>query len=304
MADYPALPLWTDKYFADTRHLTRDQHGAYLLLLMEAWRRPTCSLPDDDSLLARLTCSSPDEWASLKPTVMAFWNLDGRSKTWTQKALSKEREFLSNQRKSQKSRIAKRWNKTEKTDTGSIPDRYPVDTPTPTPTLTEVEEPNGSLSETSSDASKAKASKRGQYAAEFEAAWRDYPTDANMSKKEASDAWKRLDDADRQAFVASIPAFKAYCAKNPEYRPIHMNRYIVKRRFEGHLAPGNAPAGGPDPGYVSLPPEHPDFRAVERLRGKPVIVGNRGKATFIEAEIEQARRYVADHPADMLEVHR
>lgn len=135
MADYPALPLWTDRYFADTRHLSRDEHGAYLLLLMEAWRRPRCSLPDDDVLLARLTCSTPDEWAALKSTVMAFWSLDGRSKEWTQKALSKERDFLSNQRKSQKGRIAKRWNNKEKADTGAIPERYPADTPTPTPTV-------------------------------------------------------------------------------------------------------------------------------------------------------------------------
>lgn len=81
-------------------------------------------------------------------------------------------------------------------------------------------------------------------------------------------------------------------------------RNWLRTAFPG-LEGGSAPtAGGPEPGYVSLPPEHPDFRAVERLRGKPVIVGNRGKATFIDAEIEQARRYVADHPAGLLEVHR
>jgi uncharacterized protein YdaU (DUF1376 family) len=141
MADYPALPLWTDKYFADTRHLSRDQHGAYLLLLMEAWRRPSCSLPDNDVLLARLTCSTMEEWMDLKPVVMAFWRIDGRSKEWTQKALSKEREFLVKQSKSQRDRAAKRWKETTKADAGKMPDECPPDAPTPTPTPTIEELP-------------------------------------------------------------------------------------------------------------------------------------------------------------------
>jgi hypothetical protein len=44
MAEYPFLPLWTDAYFADTRHLTLEQHGAYLLLIIEAWRRADCCI--------------------------------------------------------------------------------------------------------------------------------------------------------------------------------------------------------------------------------------------------------------------
>ena len=54
MAEFPALALWTDAYLADTRHLSTLEHGAYLLLMMEAWRRPHCDLPDDDRVLARL----------------------------------------------------------------------------------------------------------------------------------------------------------------------------------------------------------------------------------------------------------
>jgi hypothetical protein len=96
-----------------------------------------------------------------------------------------------------------------------------------------VKEPNGSLSETEiSDVPKSR--KRKAYPEQFEQAWSLYPTDTNMSKAEAFAAWKKLDDGDRLLLIQSIPAFKDYCRKNPDYRPIHMVRYITLRRFEGH----------------------------------------------------------------------
>lgn len=116
MAEFPALPLWTDAYFADTRHLSREEHGAYLLLLMEAWRRPNCDLPDDDAILSRLVLASQAEWAALKPAVMAFWKRDGRSKTWTQKRLKQERMYVADVRAKKREAAAKRWKKTENAD--------------------------------------------------------------------------------------------------------------------------------------------------------------------------------------------
>lgn len=133
MADYPAMPLWTDAYLADTRHLTTEEHGAYLLLLMEAWRRPNCSLPDNDVILARLAGLSVDRWQEMKPVIMDLWDHDGRSKTWMQKRQKKERDFLARQSQLQRDRVAKRWNKTKKDDTAVIPDGYRGNTPTPTP---------------------------------------------------------------------------------------------------------------------------------------------------------------------------
>lgn len=116
MAQFPALTLWTDAYLSDTRHLSTLEHGAYLLLLMEAWRRPNCDLPDEDRFLARLAGVSAKEWADIKPVIMEFWTRDGRSKTWKQKRLSKERDAAKKRSKSQKDNSAKRWNKTEKAD--------------------------------------------------------------------------------------------------------------------------------------------------------------------------------------------
>lgn len=59
MAAFPAMPLFTDAYLADTRHLTTEEHGAYLLLLMCAWRSRGCALADDDKALARPALRQP-----------------------------------------------------------------------------------------------------------------------------------------------------------------------------------------------------------------------------------------------------
>lgn len=92
MSQYPSLPLFTDAYIADTAHLTNEEHGAYLRLLMFAWRSPDCALPDDDVKLARMLGLTAKKWAALKATVMSFWSLkDGR---WFQSRLSRERQFV------------------------------------------------------------------------------------------------------------------------------------------------------------------------------------------------------------------
>lgn len=115
MADFPCLPLWTDSYLADTSHLTTEEHGAYLLLLIQAWRSADCSLPADDDLLARLAGMSAAKWRSSKPIIMAFWTLDKRRKRWVQKRLKKERSKAVQKKQSAKDSAASRWKSTKKT---------------------------------------------------------------------------------------------------------------------------------------------------------------------------------------------
>lgn len=105
MADYPALPLFTDAYLADTRHLTPAQHGAYLLMLMCAWRAPDCMLPKDDVYLSRITGMDKRTWAANRDVLLAFWtevteaNLQGASQTKLfQKRLKEQRKFVEDKR--------------------------------------------------------------------------------------------------------------------------------------------------------------------------------------------------------------
>lgn len=236
MSERPFMQLYVSDYLGDTRHLSCEQHGAYLLLLMTMWNAGG-SLPDDDAKLARIVCLSVKKWRSIREDIMAFFDLENG--VVSHNRLTKEIQKSESKSQSRASAGAKGGHAKALKDNESrlaIAIAEPQHLPD-TITRKKKEEPNGSLSETSSDAPK-KQKKRFSYPADFEAVWSLYPTDANMSKLEAHTVWVRLDDADKASLAASIPAFLAYCAKNPDYRPIHLNRYIAKRRFDGH---GNTP---------------------------------------------------------------
>ena len=88
MSAPPYMPLYVADYLADTTHLTCEEHGAYLLLLMSMWRAGG-RLPTDDARLAKLTRMTAKEWASAKASVLPFFVRRGGH--LTHKRLSKER---------------------------------------------------------------------------------------------------------------------------------------------------------------------------------------------------------------------
>lgn len=93
MAGYPYLPLWVNAFLGDTMHMDNRECGAYLLLLMVAWKKSDGGLPDDDKILARWARCSKSEWARVKPAVMAFWTKDARG-DFIQKRLEIERTYV------------------------------------------------------------------------------------------------------------------------------------------------------------------------------------------------------------------
>lgn len=132
MAEFPALPLWTDALIGDTYHLTPAEFGAYLRLLIAAWRSPDCSLPNDDGKLGRIAGDAKN-WARLKGTVLGFFTIreDG---TLIQKRLLREREYVSRKSQNQSSRAKSRWLKEKETaDAGDASRQCHGNAPTPTP---------------------------------------------------------------------------------------------------------------------------------------------------------------------------
>lgn len=102
MAEFPALPLWTDSFLADTIHLDAKETGAYLMLIMSAWRSPDCCLPNDDKKLARMARCTPREWTRIKEEVLDFWYIED-DKLY-QKKLNEVRQMVAV--KSQKAKTA------------------------------------------------------------------------------------------------------------------------------------------------------------------------------------------------------
>ena len=87
MADLNIMPLYTDAYLADTTHLSREDHGSYLLILMAMWRAGG-SLENDIELLCRIAKVGRKTWPSVWKTIGNFFVIDGNK--ITQKRLSRE----------------------------------------------------------------------------------------------------------------------------------------------------------------------------------------------------------------------
>ena len=101
------IPLFVDSYLADTTHLTTEQHGAYLLLLMAAWRTSDCSLPQDENRLASIAGVSVAKWRKIGPTILEMWTCEkGRC---FQKRLSHEWDYVRSKSVKRKAAADARW---------------------------------------------------------------------------------------------------------------------------------------------------------------------------------------------------
>ncbi len=142
MAEFPAMPLFTDAYLADTTHLGEAEHGRYLLMLMHMWRAPNQRFPNDDSWLAR-KFKQTVEWVTekLRPLICEFCQCDGN---WiTQRRLIREWNYVKKQSRRQSDAAKSRWDKKKNLSHGNTPNGI-APTPTPTPTLKEKKETRAS----------------------------------------------------------------------------------------------------------------------------------------------------------------
>jgi uncharacterized protein YdaU (DUF1376 family) len=90
-----SMPLHIGDYFRETRHLTTEQHGAYLLLIFEYWSKGC--LPDDEAQLARIAGFSAAKWRANKPVIQAFFH-DGWHHERIDDELSKARNLANKRR--------------------------------------------------------------------------------------------------------------------------------------------------------------------------------------------------------------
>lgn len=82
------LPLYVADYLAATTRLTTEQHGAYLLIIMDYWRNG--APPDDDVVLAQITRMTLARWKVQRGVIERFFQISG--KCWQHKRIDAEME--------------------------------------------------------------------------------------------------------------------------------------------------------------------------------------------------------------------
>jgi uncharacterized protein YdaU (DUF1376 family) len=80
------MPLYVADYLSATSRLTTEQHGAYLLLLMDYWKNGPP--PDDDGVLAQITRLSPVAWSNARTMLQAFFQV--QSGQWSHHRVEEE----------------------------------------------------------------------------------------------------------------------------------------------------------------------------------------------------------------------
>lgn len=107
MSAPPYIPFFVEDYIGDTIGLSLDEHGAYFLLILAAWKQEDCALPDDDRKLARICRVSPQKWKRLRAVMLDFWTIEnGR---WCNSRLKKERVYVEKKSLIARNKANKRW---------------------------------------------------------------------------------------------------------------------------------------------------------------------------------------------------
>lgn len=129
------MPLYIGDYLGDTQRLTAEQHGIYLLLLMDYWRNGPP--PVDDVVLAQIGRVSLPGWRKSKATILRFFTeSEGQlHHTRVDKELAKAGE--NHDRRSAKAKKAAdaRWHGSDDATSNapSIPQALPGECPLPPP---------------------------------------------------------------------------------------------------------------------------------------------------------------------------
>lgn len=82
------FPLVVGDYLKDTSRLTTEQHGAYLLLLMDYWTNGPP--PDDDDALAAITKLDARTWRKQRPKLLKYFRIEDG--VWRQKRADEEKD--------------------------------------------------------------------------------------------------------------------------------------------------------------------------------------------------------------------
>lgn len=229
------MPLYVGSYLANTSHLTTEQHGAYFLLLLAAWKRGG-RLPADEGQLASVCKLTPQVWRKHRGVLLEFFALDGDA--WVHDRVSEEREKA--QRLSDiRQEAGRKGGRPKKQDESTekpigLANEKQTETPLPSPT------PDG----VKKDADASSVPGRGLQVWDdvFTAAWEAYPKlgrDRSMSRAKCWPLWRQ---AAQQAGSPErlLAAVKRYVAEDKTHKgecgPPAFDRWLKAGRWEHFLA--------------------------------------------------------------------
>jgi uncharacterized protein YdaU (DUF1376 family) len=123
------MPLYVGDYLGDTQRLTTEQHGAYLLLILDYWRNGPA--PDDDSILQQITKLDKAGWKKHRPALARMFQIEGGE--WKHKRIDAElgNATANAERRTDKAKkgAAARWSKQEPSTENGMPEQCPEDAP-------------------------------------------------------------------------------------------------------------------------------------------------------------------------------
>lgn len=256
MAEFPAMPLLTDAYLGDTHHLTLEENGAYLKLLMIAWRTPDCSLPDDDKRLATMLGVTTKRWREkLRPIISPFWQINGGK--WTQKKQQEVRKKVEKSVQQKRDAVAARekakHQKNNDTDTSVDPSGdVSADVSTKTKdsesesntsseSYSENPEPHPNLCSVDASAPPERGEAKARRKYDFDEWWSEWRIDG--TKRGKSDAKRQYravissGAADHETLCAGVRRLMAFCERNriPVSKIVYPERWLSGGRWDDEL---------------------------------------------------------------------
>lgn len=126
------MPFYVGDYLGDTQRLTTEQHGAYLLLMLDYWRNGPA--PDDDAVLQQITKLDRAGWRKHKTALSRMFQVENGE--WRHKRIEKElaNAEANSERRTSKAKAAAqaRWGNA-KSNAPSMPQALPVECPPQSP---------------------------------------------------------------------------------------------------------------------------------------------------------------------------
>jgi uncharacterized protein YdaU (DUF1376 family) len=229
------MPLYVADYLSATSRLTTEQHGAYLLLLMDYWKNGPP--PDNDGVLAQITRLSPSAWSNARTMLEAFFQV--QSGQWSHHRVDEELAKANHNKDVNRRRglagAAARYDKKDaptmlQASLGDSTSPSPSPSPTSKPSPIKIHTPEGVSDSVWQEFVSHRKSKKARVTQLV----------IDGIQKEAMIAGWSLEDALKETIVRNWQSFKADWVKDENLSKTgQMNQRVISGLTRGLIGGGN-----------------------------------------------------------------